>query len=230
MGRGRHPALLGTDARSLRPGVALVRPVLAGLMLLASGPGAMAAENAPAPAGSTSPPAETKTPTTAEAGAAAALPATIAAVVDFQRLMSDSKAAKDINDQIETRRKAYLDELSAEEKRLYDTDKEIARQRTVLSPDVYTQKRRDFEQRVQEAQRLSQERRQQLETARARALSVVRQNVIEVVDQLAKDRGFNLVLPSSTVLLFAPDFDITEDVLAILDKKLPHVDVPDKAN
>lgn len=158
------------------------------------------------------------------------MPTTVAAVVDFQRLMSDAKAAKDINDQVEVRRKTYLDELSAEEQRLYDTDKEIARQRSVLAPEVYTQKRRDFEQRVQQAQRLSQERRQQLEAARARALGTVRQTVIEVVDELAKQRGFNLVLPSSTVLLFAPDLDLTEDVLAILDKKLPHVEVPDTAN
>ncbi|SNB67978.1 periplasmic chaperone for outer membrane proteins Skp [Arboricoccus pini] len=158
------------------------------------------------------------------------MPTTVAAVVDFQRLMSDAKAAKDINDQVEARRKSYLDELSAEEQHLYDTDKEIARQRSVLAPEVYTQKRRDFEQRVQQAQRLSQERRQQLEAVRARALGTVRQAVIEVVDELAKQRGFNLVLPSSTVLLFAPDLDLTQDVLAILDKKLPHVEVPDTAN
>lgn len=158
-----------------------------------------------------------------------AMPATVAAVVDFQRLMSDSKAARSINDQIDARRKLYLDELSKEEQRLYEVDKQLARQRGVLAQDAFALRRREFEQQVQEAQRLSQERRRQLEAARGEALGAVRKSVIEVVDELAKSRGFNLVLPSAGVLLYAPSIDLTSEVMARLDLRLPTVKVPEKA-
>jgi outer membrane protein len=156
------------------------------------------------------------------------LPATVAAVVDFQRILSDSKAARSINDQIDARRKSYLDELSREEQRLYDLDKQLVRQRAVLSPEAFSQRRREFEEDVQEIQRLSQERRRQLEGARTAALSEVRSVVVALMDELARDRGFNLVLPSSGVIVFSPTIDLTDTVMAYLDQRLPNVKVPEQ--
>jgi Skp family chaperone for outer membrane proteins len=149
-------------------------------------------------------------------------------MVDYQRIFHDSKAARSINDQIDARRKAYLDELSREEQRLYESDKQLARLRAVLSSEAFTQRRREFEQEVQEAQRLSQERRRQLEAARTAALGEVRKIVVQLMDELARDRNFNLVLPSSGVLLFSPTIDLTDAVLSQLDQRLPSVKVPEQ--
>jgi outer membrane protein len=164
----------------------------------------------------------------AEAGQAQDLPPSVTAVVDFQRLMNDSAAARSINEQIDARRKVYLEELSGEEQRLYEADRELASQRSVLSPEIFAERRRSFEQEVQAAQRLSQERRRQLEDARAEALAVVRTEIVETIGELARARGFNLVLPSSGVLLFTSEIDLTEAVMERLDKELPEVKVPAK--
>jgi outer membrane protein len=53
--------------------------------------------------------------------------------------------------------------------------------------------------------------------------------VIQVVGELAEQRGFNLVLPSANVLLFSPQIEITDEVLGKLDERLPEVQVPDRA-
>lgn len=160
--------------------------------------------------------------------APATLPPAVAAVVDFQKLMTDSKAAKSINDQIETRRKIYLEQLAKEEQRLYEADRELAKQRSVLSPEAFTKRRREFEQQVQEAQRLSQEKRRQLDAARTAAINDVRQAVVQIVNELAEARGFNVVLPSSAVILFSPELDLTAEVLTRLDRRLPVVKVPER--
>jgi outer membrane protein len=91
--------------------------------------------------------------------AAQKLPATVAAVIDYQRILRDAAAARSIREQIETRRKAYQEEISKEEQRLHAADKEFAKQRSVLSPEAFAEKRRDFEQDVAEVQRMVQERR-----------------------------------------------------------------------
>lgn len=156
------------------------------------------------------------------------LPGTVAAIVDFQRIMNDSRAARSINDQIDGRRRAFLDELSREEQRLLEVDQQLARQRNVLSAEAFALRRREFEREVQEVQRLSQERRRQLEAARNAALGDVRKVVVEVMGELASGRGFNLVLPSSAVLLFSPEIDLTVEVMERLDKRLPNVAVPEK--
>jgi Skp family chaperone for outer membrane proteins len=151
------------------------------------------------------------------------LPTTIAAVIDYQRILRDAAAARSIREQIEARRKAYQEEISKEEQRLHEADKEFAKQRSVLSAEAFAEKRRDFEQDVAEVQRMVQERRRELDRMSAAALNEVKEALIEIVTSIAEERGFNLVLPSSEVLFFARSLDLTEEVLAKLDARLPQV-------
>lgn len=155
------------------------------------------------------------------------LPTTVAAVIDYQRILREASAARSIRDQIEDRRKVYQDEISLEEKRLQEADQAFAKQRSLLTPEALAEKRREFENEVVEVQRLVQERRRELDRASALALNEVKKALIEIVTGIAEERGFNLVLPSSEVLFFARQLDLTEEVLAQLDARLPQVQVPE---
>jgi Skp family chaperone for outer membrane proteins len=158
------------------------------------------------------------------------LPPAVAAVIDYQRILRDAAAARSIRDQIEIRRKAYQEEISKEEQRLHEADKEFAKQRSLLTAEAFTEKRREFEQEVAEVQRLVQERRRELDNVAAVALNQVKEALIEVVTSIADERGFNLVLPSSEVLFFARRIDLTEEVLAKLNSRLPDVRVSEAAD
>lgn len=155
------------------------------------------------------------------------LPPTVAAVIDYQRILREASAARAIREQIEDRRKVYQDEISAEERRLQEADQAFAKQRSLLTPEALAEKRREFENEVVEVQRLVQERRRELDRASAVALNEVRKVLIEIVTGIAEERGFNLVLPSSEVLFFARQIDLTEEVLAQLDARLPQVQLPE---
>lgn len=155
------------------------------------------------------------------------LPTTVAAVIDYQRILRDAAAAQSIREQIEARRKAYQEEISKEEQRLHEADKAFAKQRSVLSAEAFAEKRRGFEQEVAEVQRLVQERRRELDSMAAAALNEVKEALIEIVTSIAEERGFNLVLPSSEVLFFSRSLDLTEEVLAKLDARLPEVQLSD---
>lgn len=162
--------------------------------------------------------------------AAQQLPPTIAAVIDYQRILRDATAARSIREQIESRRQVYQEEITREEQRLQEADQEFAKQRSILAPEALAEKRREFEEEVVEVQRLVQERRRALDQASAAALDQVKRVLIEIVTGMAEERGFNLVLPSSEVLFFARRIDLTEEVLAELDAKLPAVEVPQVAH
>jgi outer membrane protein len=158
------------------------------------------------------------------------LPATVTAVIDYQRILRDAEAARSIRGQIEARRKAYQEEISQQEQRLHEADKEFAKQRSLLTPEAFTEKRRQFEEEVAEVQRMVQERRRALDQASAQALEQVKTALIDVVTSIAEERGFNLVLPSSEVLFFSRRIDVTDEVLAKLDARLPDVPVPPASN
>ena len=155
------------------------------------------------------------------------LPTTVAAVIDYQRILRDARAAKSIREQIESRREAYQGEIGAEEERLREADQAFAKQRSLLTPEALAEKRRDFEKEVVEVQRMVQERRRKLDLTSAAALNEVKKVLIEIVTGIAEERGFNLVLPSSEVLFFARSIDLTEEVLTQLDARLPNVRVPE---
>jgi outer membrane protein len=160
-----------------------------------------------------------------DAARAQQLPPAVAAVIDYQRILRDAAAARSIREQIENRRKAYQGEISKEEQRLHEADKEFARQRSLLTPEAFADKRRAFEEDVSEVQRLVQQRRRELDRVAEAALNEVKTALIEIVTGIAEERGFNLVLPSSEVLFFARKIDLTEEVLAKLDARLPDVEV-----
>lgn len=157
------------------------------------------------------------------------LPNAVAAVIDYQRILREAAAARSIREQIEVRRKAYQEEISREEQRLHEADMAFAKQRSLLTADAFAEKRREFEEEVAEVQRLVQERRRELDSISAEALNEVKTALIDVVTGIAEERGFNLVLPSSEVLFFARKIDLTDEVLAKLDARLPDVRVSEAA-
>jgi Skp family chaperone for outer membrane proteins len=167
-----------------------------------------------------------------QSGGAAAqqLPGAVVAVIDYQRVLREAAAAQSIRAQIEARRKAYQEEISREEQRLHEVDKAFAKQRSVLSPEAFAQKRSEFEKEVAEVQRLVQERRRELDRLSAAGLNEVKNALIAIVTSMAEERGFNLVLPSSEVLFFARTLDLTAEVLARLDAKLPDLRLSEVAD
>jgi outer membrane protein len=154
------------------------------------------------------------------------LPPAVVAVIDYQRILRDSAAARSIRDQVEARRNAYQEEINKQEQRLHEADKEVARQRSLLTAEAFAEKRRQYEQEVAQVQKMVQDRRRELDSVSAGALNEVKNALIAVVTGIADARGFNIVLPTSEVLFFARKIDLTDEVLAKLDESLPDVRVP----
>jgi Skp family chaperone for outer membrane proteins len=154
------------------------------------------------------------------------LPPAVIAVIDYQRILRDSAAARSIRDQVEARRNAYQEEINKQEQRLHEADKEVAKQRSLLTAEAFAEKRRQYEQDVAQVQKMVQDRRRELDSVSAGALNEVKKALIAVVTGIADERGFNIVLPTSDVLFFARKIDLTDEVLAKLDESLPDVRVP----
>lgn len=158
------------------------------------------------------------------------LPATVAAVVDYQRVLQEAAASKSIAEQMEVRRKAYHDEIAKQEQRLYEAERELSKQRSVLSEDAVSAKQKELEAELQAVRELTQKRRQQLEQVSADAVSKVERALFEVLTTLAEERGLNVVLPTSQVLFFSRQIDLTDEVLAQLDATLSEVPVTDRVD
>ncbi len=154
--------------------------------------------------------------------AAAARP-TKMAVVDVQEIMKQSKAASKLRDQLEAQKNTLQKDLSKEEDGLRDQEKELADKRGVLSADAFEQKRRDFQDKVAAFQKKVQERSRDLDQKFASGSSQIRKTMLEGVADVADKNGYTMVFSRADLLIFDKTLDVTDQVLKIVDQKLPEV-------
>ena len=92
-------------------------------------------------------------------------PADTMAVVDFQLILRESVAAKAIREYIEEKQRQYREQIKSKEDELRLAQEELARQRTILSPEAYAQRESDFQKRVEAVQREVADRNKELDNA-----------------------------------------------------------------
>lgn len=160
------------------------------------------------------------------ARAAEAIPPALIAILDFQQVMRDSSAAKDIRRQIEIHRKSYQANIKRAEGKLREEEESLKRQRATMAPEVFAKRRRAFETKVIALQRKVQDRTRALDKARGRAMEELRKPVRKLVSDLAKERGYNIVVDNRHIYIKIEGYDITPEVLRRLDAKVPRIAVP----
>ena len=141
----------------------------------------------------------------------------VIAVVEIQAIMGDAAAAKSIKAQIEGKRSQYQEEISSEEARLRELEQELARQRSVLSPEVYATRRREFEGDVATVQRIVVDRRRELDQAYAGGVRQLQIEISNIIAEIATERGITLVVPEAQTLFVDNNLRISREVLQRLD-------------
>lgn len=153
------------------------------------------------------------------------LPAPVIAVVDVDKIRESATAAKSVRDQLTKQQSTYQDDIAKQENDLRNAEQELNKQRTVLAPEAFAQRRQQFEQRVAEFQRQVQARRRQLDEAYKNSMVQVNKVVVDVIQEVAVARGATLMLPRSQIILSAPNMEVTDEVLDLVNRKLPTVKV-----
>jgi len=156
---------------------------------------------------------------------ATSLLAPMIAVVDVDQVMSESTAAKSVRGQMDKYQQAFQEEVSKDENSLRSRQQEIETQRKSLSQEAFADKVRHFDQSVAEFQRKALARRRALDKSFSQAMGQVQEAMISVTGQIASEKGVNVVLPRTQVLLFDEKMNISKEVTEALNKKLTSVEV-----
>jgi outer membrane protein len=149
--------------------------------------------------------------------------APVIAMIDVQAVLRQSLAAQGIQRQIEAEREAYHEILQKQEEKLRAADAELNRARASLSNEEYRLKRTELEASVASVRRELQERKRDLDQSMINGMAQVRAKLVEVVAEIAKERGINLVILKSAIFLGTTDLEITQEALERLNERLPAV-------
>ncbi len=156
-------------------------------------------------------PAQTEAPATASG----------VVVLDLEGVLRRSNAVLSVQRQIDRMRAAAQTEFEALEQTLRQTEQELIRSRADLDDGAFRDRRLAFERSVQDAQARADRRRGELDRIFTGAMDRIRATLLQVVGELARERGAELVIDKADVILSSRALDISEESLAILNTRIP---------
>jgi Skp family chaperone for outer membrane proteins len=144
-------------------------------------------------------------------------------VLDVERIQHDAKAMLYIQKMVEQKRALFQKEVEAHEKELRH-DKEVLDDLHKKQAPNYSEQQSLFDKKYTEVQKEVSKRSKILEEAFRNARSEVLQKLLEIAVKIAKDEGYELIVPKNLVIYSAGD-EITDRVLKQLDTQLPKITI-----
>jgi len=150
--------------------------------------------------------------------------ATVIGIVDADRLLADSLAAKGVRLEREKYANTYQAQVKDMETKLRAEDQELAQQRGVLAPDVFQQRATAFQQKLADFQTQVKDKQERLDYAFQQSMSLIGNKIMAVSGEVAKAQGINAVMARNQLMIFDPGMDITKPVLDKLNQTLATVE------
>ncbi len=145
------------------------------------------------------------------------------AVVDIDKILAESKAAKSIQKQVKAKRKEFLKEVKSAEDKLRADQKAIEKQRADLSKEELIKKAQAFEKDRMQATKKIKERKAKLDKAYGQAMNVMTKSIYDVCQEIADEEKIDLVITRQNIIVGSMSLDITEKVMKRLNKKIPNL-------
>ncbi|MFA5592134.1 MAG: OmpH family outer membrane protein [Micavibrio sp.] len=145
------------------------------------------------------------------------------AVVDVEKILSDSKAARSLQKQIQDKKDIFQREFSEKENSLKATETQLIGSRERLSAEEFAQQRKAYEEEIFEVRKLFQQRRNALDKGLGNAMQDLRRSIVEAAARVAEQKDYDVVLTRESVLIVEKRLDITQDVLNALDASVSDI-------
>ena len=148
----------------------------------------------------------------------------VIAIVDMQKLQDESTAYKGLVKQRDKYVAELKAEVSKEETSLRKMEQDINKERSILTQDELNKKIEAFRTKMMEFQQKVQAKQEAIYKSFMDAgLKIQNEALNPAVAEIAEKKGANMITGSSQMMQFAPEFDITEEVIKLMNKKLPKV-------
>lgn len=145
------------------------------------------------------------------------------AVVDVQSLLTESKAAKSIQSQVQKEREKLQAEFTGYENKLRESEKKLVETRASMTPEEFNAKREEFQKQLQETGSVVQKKKRALEEALVKANSKLRNEILKIVAKKAEEKKYDFVLTRQNIVLVAKEFDITAEIMEAVNAGVTNI-------
>ena len=133
-------------------------------------------------------------------------------VIDMQYIVARSAAAVEVRNELDRLKKEYTAIVTKEEEELKLLQDELGVQRSILPVDEFNKLEQDFRSRVEKLQSVIAEKNKELEQILKKSINIIQRKSIQIITNIASERGLAAVLDTSTVVLAADSINISKIV------------------
>lgn len=151
-------------------------------------------------------------------------------VIDMQYIVARSAAAVEVRNELDRLKKEYTAIVTKEEEELKLLQDELGVQRSILPVDEFNKLEQDFRSRVEKLQSVIAEKNKELEQILKKSINIIQRKSIQIITNIARERGLAAVLDTSTVVLAADSINISKIVIENLNKEMPSIDIDELKN
>ena len=151
----------------------------------------------------------------------------VVAVLDMGTVERKASAFASARKQAEDFQSNLIKKKGEEEKRLKALGDELNKQKTILDAEAFKKKRADFLKSMQEANGFLQLSQRDVSISYQTAVNEIRKKLVEVTAKIAEQKGVDIVLDKGYFLHNAKIVNLTEEVIAQLNKDMPSVKLTD---
>jgi len=137
------------------------------------------------------------------------------AVIDVQRVVTESDPGKEALQKLKALQDAKIEEGRAMQQELTSMQEQMAKQRFTLSEELIAELSKQMEDKQIELQRFQDDAERELDEARRRELGGLENRIIPVINALGAERGYTLIFNKfQSGRVYADEaVDITDDVI-----------------
>lgn len=154
-------------------------------------------------------------------GLGASTEATKIGIVDLDQAVSSTTEGRAARDELERKKREAEQALQPLIERYQEMAKEFEAKQFVLSDDARFQKQLDLRELRDEIENKQKQLQGQLEVARERLVSPLRNKIVEIVESVGRNDGFSFIMMRSTPgLMYTREaLDITDLVIEKFNEK-----------
>lgn len=164
-------------------------------------------------------------PAPARAAAQSGPPEPRIIVIDRNFILQRSSAGQDMVNQVQNLSKQAETEFKNQETQLSTEATQLQQQLAILAPDAREQKEKEFTTKQQAFQTKVAQRQAEIQAGFNKAAHQLEVALEPILKTIMVERGANMVVDRSAIILSTVDVDVTPVAVQRLDKALPHVKV-----
>ena len=143
--------------------------------------------------------------------------------LDMSKIYNETKAGKLIFNELEKINKNNISDFKKDEESLKKEEQVIFSQKNILSKEEYDKKVFSFKSKVDKYKSDRNVSISELKNKRIALLNKLSVSVNKILVEYSEEKQISFIVPKKNIIIGKSELDITNDILAIVDKKIKKV-------